>query len=332
MNVTLVRNGFRRHVMLFTMLNLFAAAALLSGCCTRMRAEDMPRIFLQEYQQELAALCGGGQAVSFYMLTNEAPARYTCVINCSDPASGEQGAIRFALTCSDRGLIETVAFDRGVMLPDGTAVAPNAPVAVETLIHAFVNARASAEPVADLQVQSAKLRISYGNPDYRKAASLGLIRAKTPTAVTSFDDVTTFAFSLSSSTSTFDYVVNRAEGTIKGKKRNRFVWAAPPLSGSNGAATVGAFMAVLKNDMMTMRYSHRQGNDDGSLMPTNFFEMLHEGMRTNKPARGVFFGSVIFAIDSDLHTATNVPFKIKATKSAISMRNFKLPRKFSAEE
>ena len=304
---------------------LAASVGMSLLACGKLRTANVPT-FLQEYHRGLVALCDPQLEVVTCALTNESSTRYLCTINCRDRVTAAASTLRFTIFCNELGLIESISADHPLALGEDQPLTPGTAVPIETVMYAVAGTSMAPSESVDLKVKQFKIRLSYGNPDYYKAASLAQMQATCPTEISSFDDVTKFTFGLSQDTDGFSYVVQRAAGVISGKKHNKFKWQSTSMYGTNDSPAVGLFLATLNRDTLSMHYRHKQGNQDGLLMPSNIFISVHESTRTNKPVRGVGFGAVALNIDSDRHVVTNMPVLFKMTHSALSISKCKPPK------
>jgi len=295
----------------------------LLACCTMTQNVTT---FVQEYHRGLVALYNPQLDVITCTLTNASSTRYVCTIQCRDRVSAAAVTLQFTLRCNELGLIESISADHPLALQQDQPVAPGAAIPIEAVMYAVAGTRAAPAESPDLDVKSAKARLSYGKPDFYKASSLAQLRAKCPTTHTTFDSITQFSFSLFASTDSFQYVIKRSAGVISGKKRNKFKYQPSSQYGTTSSPPVGLFMATLNKQMLSLLYRHKQDNRDGLLMQSNMFASIHSGTNTNKPIRGVGFGSVTFNIDGDQHTSSNVPVMLKISRSALSISKFKLPK------
>jgi hypothetical protein len=304
-------------------LSVGVGLSLLACSCTM--TQNVP-IFVQEYHRALAALCDPNLDVLGCTVTNTSSTQYVCTLQCRDRVCAADRTLQFTIRCDAHGLIESISADRALALGEDQAYAPGTPIPIETVMYAAADTQQQMEELMDLQVKSAKAMLSYGNPDFYKAKSLAQLRAKCPTPQTTFDEITQFSFNLTGGTDSFRYVVNRAEGVISGKKRNKFKWTATSMYGTTNSPGVGLFMATLNKNMLSMMYRHKQGNKDGLLMQSNMFDSIHQSSPSNKPIRGVGFGGVTLFIDGTQHTASNVPMLFKFSRRSLGVSKFRMPK------
>lgn len=295
----------------------------LLACCNKTANVTT---FVQEYQRGLVALYNPQLDVIGCAVTNTS-AGYVCTIQCRDRVSQAEVALQFTLLCNEIGLIESIRADHPLALGQEQPSAPGAVIPIETVMYAVAGTRAAPAESFDLVVKSAKARLSYAKPDFYKATSLAQLRGKCPTPHATFDEINQFSFSLFASTDSFQYVIQRAAGVISGKKRNKFKYQPSSQYGTTSSPPVGLFMATLKKETLSLLYRHKQDNRDGLLMPSNLFATIHNGASTNKPLRGVGFGTVVFNIDGDRHTSSNVPVLFKMTRGSLGLGKFKLPKR-----
>ncbi|MCX7005298.1 MAG: hypothetical protein NTV22_18785 [bacterium] len=296
----------------------------LLACCNK--AANVTT-FVQEYQRGLVALCNPQLDVVRCAVTNTGSAGYACTIQCRDRVTTTAVTLQFTLLCNELGLIESIRADHPLALGQDQPSAPGAVIPIETVMYAVAGTRAPPAESFDLVVKSAKARLSYAKPDFYKAASLAQLRAKCPTTRTTFDEISQFSFSLFASTDSFQYVIKRSAGVISGKKRNKFKYQPSSQYGTTSSPPVGLFLATLNKETLSLLYRHKQDNRDGLLMPSNIFASIHNSTNTNKPVRGVGFGTVTFNIDGDQHTSSNVPVLLKLTRGSLGISKVKLPKR-----
>lgn len=283
--------------------------------------------FIREFQGPLVALCDSQLIpVSCSVVDEGLHSVYT--VRCRNRMSSAETCVRITLTRNDRGHVESFSFDRPIRI-EGLTVAPRTALPAAVALYAAAHAPLKPNEQADLDIKSARAMINYGNRKYEKAFTRTALRGRTPTAIQNFDQVGQFSFHLSNDTNTLDHVITRADGVVKGKKRNKFKWIATPMKSATGSDMSGMFMATLNKGTMVITYRHKQTNRDGAVLSTDMYTTLHEGMRTNKPFRiPATFGAIRFTIDSECHVATNIPMIVRASRSALTLTKFNIPKRF----
>ncbi|GEM_PF-1841225 len=296
--------------------------------CSDHGLRTAPATFMQEYAGDLAHLC-----VPAARLARCQPVPGAARYELTGRTTGTNAVqIGVAFGCNRIGLIETLTFDRPVVLPGGATHAAGAALPIETVMRALAMLRRNGDfGTEDLVITHAATKVSYANQDATKAKFSYMVRGSAPTAYTSFSstDLTQFVITPEPlfDTNVVAHAFYRLSTGVVTGNQPKYLHYFISLNAAHHQHKNGYFMATLHDGKVDFIYKMAMGNEPGDLMSGAQYTALRTCTRTNQPMRGLCFGRYIFGIGTEMHTVSNVPLFGRMTKGSSSMTRVKLKPK-----
>jgi hypothetical protein len=300
---------------------------LMKGVCGANVRAEAPEKFLALCGPQLATWYGDSYELVSATPVQCADGRWVYNVICRDANAASSIQAALVLEYTGAGLLESLTFDRDLMVSPDVSIKRGVPVPVETVMRALrVGRSVTAAETDGLVIKKVKTKLSMKKPDAEQLRGIHMIRGSAPTAHTDFNSVSNItigAFDPAETARVFNTFSCSTEG-VYGRDNDKYAASfllAPELGWER---PVAQFKARLRKGRVLFAYRYWYVNPQTVLVDQVSYEAARGVLKTNPPIKTITVSGVHFAMDNEVHEVDDIPMLLKVQKSGARMRSVKL--------